>query len=275
MEPRDREPVTPTYAYPPALARIAELAAEHDLGTHRQVFPKPATGIGCIYLVVVPFALLSTALFIVALVAGAVPGAVVAGIFMTLFWAIVVWLYGENAKKKPEEAVHRLDLYERGFVATWSGKPRVIRYDTTVVHQEITRYMWYGVMETARSHVYRFIDVDRRKFRMEGYPNPEVWGPAIQRSITDAQLPAATTALRSGQTLRFGPLWMTVTAVGKGNRSVPWSDITSLEVRDGKLLLGVAGRFLSQTTPVSEISNFYQFVGLAERLKQQNSPPTG
>lgn len=94
--------------------------------------------------------------------------------------------------------------------------------------------------------------------------------------MTNAQLPKAVTALQNGQRLSFGPIWLTATEVGSGEKSVPWAQIEEISIKEGWVQLKVAGRWRSlSTTAVSSIANFFVFHSLAEHLRRAHAGQSG
>ncbi|MEV5573593.1 DUF6585 family protein [Spirillospora sp. NPDC052269] len=162
----------------------------------------------------------------------------------------------------------RLDLFERGLILAFEGRLRAFRYDRTSVQQAITRHK-RGSQTVRITYAYTMTDLSGEKMTLrEGLAHPELWGPAIQKAVTDAQLPNAVARLRAGERLDFGPLWLTASEVGSRSKSVAWPKVDEVQIRNGIVSLRVTGKWLSlSTTSVSSIPNFFVFLALADHLR--------
>jgi hypothetical protein len=119
------------------------------------------------------------------------------------------------------------------------------------------------VVEIRNTNDYTLLDVAGEELRLQGYaqggaPNAARWGAVIQEGVTTSQLPAVAEKLYRGNPVSFGELWLTAHEFGVGARSVPWSQVRQIAVVDGRLRVGVEGRWLALTsTPVHKIPNFF------------------
>jgi len=210
-------------------------------------------------------------LLLVSVIGGFVVGQIFAGVFAIMFSARLLWDLGRLRHFEERNRGSRLDLYQHGLIVTFRGEMRVCRYDTTSVLQNIVRHTEYG-STTHKTYAYTCTDITGAEVIVRsGFERPDEWGPAIQRAVTDAQLPRAAAALDAGQRLDFGDVWMTAELVGSGGKSVPWSRIEETRVRDGLVSLRVAGQWRAlTTTPVRYVPNFFVFRALAEDLRRRD-----
>ncbi|MEV0758641.1 DUF6585 family protein [Nocardia sp. NPDC050435] len=274
----------PAYDDQELLGRVRRAAQEAELGGHREAFVRMAPRLvgGTLILG------LLAALGIAATVAlslevltrtdqmggklGSAIGLVFAGPFALLFgFAFVADLYRGFLGPASARAV-RLDLFERGLVSTENGAVRCVRYDTTVIYQELVRHLLYGVVETKITHDYTLLDTEGKELQLQdfsqgGPPNADRWGPAFQQAVTAAQLPAITEKLHRGVTVSFGDLWLTKHEFGAGARSVAWSEVRQIAVQGGDMRVLAYGRWFALTsTPVRKIPNFYVLLASARTL---------
>ncbi|SHM45707.1 DUF6585 family protein [Streptomyces yunnanensis] len=165
----------------------------------------------------------------------------------------------------------RLDLYESGMTVAVKGRIHVVRYDATAVFQNSARPRGISAL-VGTSCTYTLTDVERKRIVL--YRRPEdgeaaKWGPAIQRAIAHAQLPRAWAALRKGEHLAFGDIWLTAEKVGWGEFSVPWPQVQQLAMKNGAITLTIHGKHHTLTPTGSKIPNLYLFSALAERLRTE------
>ncbi len=245
-------------------AAIGDLAARSGLGRHQQTYlPRsPRTG-GKIVLIV-----LATAGVIAAVVSFAVRQPVL-GILAAIFPIVLVPALIRAFRYTRSYEGARLDLYERGLVAALLGRLWAVRYDSTTVYQNIVRHMRNG-HHIGTTYAYTLTDLAGTNFVVgDGISDPQQWGPAIQRAVTDAQLPQALAALQAGHRLVFGELGMTWYEVGSPRKSAPWTQVNQVSISDGRLSVDVAGRWFALTSAmVSDIPNFLIFEALATHLSR-------
>ncbi|WP_433195554.1 DUF6585 family protein [Nocardia sp. CA-107356] len=210
-------------------------------------------------------------LLLVSVIGGFVVGQIFAGVFAVMFSARLLWDLGRLWHFEKRNRGSRLELYQHGLTVAFRGEVRVCRYDMTSVLQNIVRHTEYG-STTHISYAYTCVDITGAKVIVRsGFERSNEWGPAIQRAVTDAQLPRAAAALDAGQRLDFGDIWMTADLVGSGGKSMPWSRIEETRVRDGLVGLRVAGQWRAlTTTPLRYVPNFFVFLALAEDLRRRN-----
>ncbi|ATL65733.1 DUF6585 family protein [Nocardia terpenica] len=158
----------------------------------------------------------------------------------------------------------RLDLFERGLVVSRRGRVRVVRYDSTRLCRRVVRSAKDRVQHEC-SCDYTLIDTAGAPVRLQhGIERAAQWGPAVERAVTEAQLPAARAALAAGERLDFEHFWMTATELGVGDRSVPWSRVSQIGVVGGWLSVRVAGESQPlESLPISLIPNFAIFRALS------------
>lgn len=184
----------------------------------------------------------------------------------------------------------RLDFFDRGLVVTAKGSAYAFPFDSSLALQGITDHINAGTTYRT-TYLYTLVARDAavmigdaspgiamahtaayNPVRGAAFPNPEQWGPAIQQSITAAQLPAAATGVREGQTLHFGPLAVDRQALSADGVRVPWNRIEALKLDKGWLTVRAEGRWTAVSKePVHAIPNFFVFHALAEQLVAENA----
>lgn len=283
----------PPYADQGLLERVGRAAQNADLGAHREVFVRMLPRIQFATVMCGLFAA-GLAAISVALIselftrtdqtggkAGDVVGLLVVVPLLLLFGVgFIALLYRGLFGPATSRAV-RLDLYDRGLVSTADDEVRAVRYDTTVIYQELVRHLLYGVVETRTTHDYTLLDVTGEELRLQDYsqggaPNAARWGAVIQHAVVTAQVPAAAGRLSKGDTVAFDELWLRSKEFGVAGNSVRWSQISQIAVQDGKLRIHAKGRWLTLTsTPVRKIPNIYVFLALAHQLIADSRRPRG
>ncbi|KAA2261434.1 hypothetical protein F0L68_16735 [Solihabitans fulvus] len=248
---------------PQLLARISQAANQAGLGAHRAAYPAASNQAkpGCMVAVMV-----ALGVAMVGFAAGGYPAVSLIAV-VPLLIVLFGFLKGRSVSAKNEGA--RLDLFEHGLTSAFQGRLRAFRYDSTTVLQHIVRHTRNGV-HTHTTYAYTLTDTTGESTVLrEGYARPTEWGPAIQESVTRAQLPTALAALNAGQRVTFGDLWMSREEVGSGVKSVRWPEIQEVKVHNGYVTIKIAGKWRGLTTTmVRQIPNFFVFLTLAERLRE-------
>lgn len=265
------------------LTKIDEAAARGRLGSRREVHrgaqSEPGSP-GCAWAAVIVLGGIALALFFVG-------KAGLAAIPLGLL--LVSWLsmaYERRISRKNQGL--QLDLYDHGLTAALKGRVHAVRYDNTAVLQNTVRHTGVAGHTDYR---YTLTDIDGQRVVLHGrsdrvaqkgrFVNAKEWGTAIQRAVTDAQLPQSIARLNAGESLDFGKVWMSLDAVGAGRDTAEWSQIDEIRVIDGYVKIKVAGKWRSlgntavTAVAVSAIPNFFVFLALADHLRQTGRGPAG
>ncbi|MFI6051056.1 DUF6585 family protein [Streptomyces violascens] len=243
--------------------QISASAAREGLGAHRAAYQSIAQAQRQHVKRVQIAAAVLAVLVVLCLATGYVPLAFVVGLpLLICLYAIKTYSSAANRNEGS-----RLDLFEHGLTSAHRGGVQVVRYADTSVLQNIVRHTQYG-QTTRITYAYTVTDTTGAQVVLRaGYAQPHEWGPAIQQAVTEAQLPQAAAQLNAGRRLEFGPLWLTPTEIGSGNKSTPWPQVEEVEVKDGYVRIRVAGRWSALSmTAVSRIPNFFVFRALADHL---------
>jgi hypothetical protein len=200
-------------------------------------------------------------------------------VFGILFLVLVVGLFflvmafmtpNLNAKR----AAKRLHLFERGLIlAEASGPVACYTWDSLSVLQAITQRYVNGVY-VGTTYIYTLLTRDGKKVKVTNfYEKPTEWGPAIQASITRAQLPGVLTALESGAPVTFGPLVINRGGIATGSKSLRWDEIKEIDIQQGYLRIKKSSGWSRWSTkPVSQIPNFFVFFAAADHLRRTALP---
>lgn len=245
-------------------AAIDFAAARADLGRRRQTYLRvPLRPGGFITAAVLSAAALTG--LVVAVVAGQ-PALGVPGLIFPVF-LVPALIVGYRRARSYRGA--RLELFDAGLVAVREGRLWVARYDRTAVYQDIYQvYRRYRPVRTV--HTYTITDLDGVNFVIgDGISNPDYWGTTIVQAVTEAQLPSARSALRSGRRLTFGDLWMSWHEIGSARDSASWSQITEVSIAGGVIVVRATGRrFALASTPVSGVANLRIFLALVDDARR-------
>lgn len=248
------------------LPQIEDAAAQAGLGEHRGRFgPATAESMAWLTAFTVGFGALTVLFLVVSLIAALLPGA----LFM-LFALVTARRSASNRDARDAG----LDLFGRGLILASAERLQVVRYAETKVLQEIVHHSVNG-RHNHSTFKYTLEDTDGAHVTIQsttgritaGMPSPDQWGPAIQRAVTDAQLPPARAAVAAGKRIEFGKFWVTRDDVGSGSRIWPWTQVSEIRVHNGLVQLKSANRWASVTdSEVSRIPNCLVFIALAEQL---------
>ncbi|MEV7927864.1 MULTISPECIES: DUF6585 family protein [unclassified Kitasatospora] len=188
--------------------------------------------------------------------------------------------------KPREEEKLRVYHFDHGLVHEGGGlELTVFRWDevSTVMQATVAHYSHNIYTETDFS--YRFIRDDGETFTIDGkYRDPRRaklsggdrgtqlgrWaelGEVAAHYVAATQLSGARASLADGGELAFGDLLVSSAGLRTVKRGlVPWSDIKSISVVNGYLVVKKDGKFLSlSNTAVSRIPNYALFMMLLGR----------
>lgn len=239
---------------------IAALAAAEGFGSHVRTFRPQRTAVW-------------------RLVGQAVFG--VAGLVIVFPAVMFGWLLMQSPNLSKKQAARRLHFFEHGLIVTdRKGRAGTIRFGASAVMQEVVRRYVNGVY-VGTTYTYTLIGPAGAPVKVTNFfEQPELWGPAIQQAITEAQLPGALAALRAGETIDFGDIVVNAAGVATARRgSTTWAEIQAVEVRKGWVYLRKAGKTLSwSSTPVKKIPNAFLFLAITNVLTEnarQGAPLAG
>jgi hypothetical protein len=104
----------------------------------------------------------------------------------------------------------------------------------------------------------------------------EQFGRILATAVTGTQLPGAMDRFRSGQTVSFGPLAVSLAGISAGDQSVPWSQIQDVRTANGKVSVKQAGKWLAwHSAPIGQIPNYFVFKALVRSVLDQRSSGPG
>ncbi|MCK7625873.1 hypothetical protein MUU72_22680 [Streptomyces sp. RS10V-4] len=162
----------------------------------------------------------------------------------------------------------RLDLYEHGMTVAVQGRIHVVRYATTAVFRQCARPR--GGSPAGAAVLHTLTDVEHRRLVLVGGPaggDPRPWEHELPRAVLRAQLPGALAALRRGERVCFGEIWLTREGVGAGALCAPWQRVRRIGVQEGFVVLTLGGQRHRLGPAVSGIPNLFVFRALAEQCR--------
>ncbi|WP_446223968.1 DUF6585 family protein [Nocardia sp. IBHARD005] len=250
-----------------AARHVAGVAAGAGLGGHRAAYTPAVMAWGRIRIIgIVTGVAIAATVF--AIVAGKTDLVWFTGLFAIaslptfLLVAAQAWWHERSTKG------NRLALYDHGLVAVVGGRTSVARFDSTTVLQKIVRKRKNGG-PIITVYSYTLTDLAGQRFDIQSsFVQPDQWGPWIQQSVTQAQLPKALAAVHAGHRLDFGDIWLTSSEIGARNKRVPWQQVQSLNTAHGYAEISVEGKWFGlNSTSVADIPNFFVLHALVEQLR--------
>ncbi|MVU78967.1 hypothetical protein GPX89_17150 [Nocardia sp. ET3-3] len=243
--------------------RISEAAARAGLGRHVKTYEAVRTNwraigkLGIAFVVLVAVTVLGYAVQVEILEA-AVYFALITG--LAALFSTVRGLYtGQQNSGK------WLELFEHGLIFKSKERLRVVRYDSTSVIQDLVDHRRNGVT-TRVTHAYQIRDLDGQALRLrEGIINAQEWGPRIQEGVAAHQMPTALATLGSGSPVEFGSITLSPTGVSGYGTLVRWTEITDVDVAEGRLRIKTAAKRPPIVSPISSLTNFNLLYALIER----------
>jgi hypothetical protein len=257
-----------TTTQPHLPADVGQLAYGQRLGQLLGVYNKPK-----MMRVVIPMWVLLAFCIILGLGVAAdssVAGAVAALIFLVLVpFALAIWIGTLSPVFSRKARACKVYTFGEGFVQVTRHGPVAHRWDSVVgLYQAIVRQYTNGFY-TGTNYRYRFFYADGTKSRMTHFTaDMRTLGGVIIEMVTNAQLPRAVAAIRSGQTLAFDDLTINAQGIATSRKPLkPWNQIARIDVVRGYVKVIEPGR---RTTFVSrqcaKTPNLGMFLFLARRM---------
>ncbi|MFG3280720.1 DUF6585 family protein [Streptomyces sp. NPDC048111] len=167
----------------------------------------------------------------------------------------------------------RLDLYEHGMTVALEGRIHVVRYDTTSVFHHGAGPL--DPVPPATAVIRALTDVDHKCLVLyggSGDGDAHTWEHALEQAVTRARLPGALVALRRGERVSFGEVWLTSEQVGSATMRMPWTEVQRIGVSGAFLSVTVGGRRRRLGPAVSRIPNVFVFRALADHCRSRDAP---
>ncbi|MGW4245442.1 DUF6585 family protein [Nocardia sp. NPDC004722] len=245
------------------IQRISETAARMGLGQHIKTYGPIMTNwrtirkLGLAFIGLVAVTVLGYAVH-VELLEAALYFAVITGLTALLGTVHGIYHGQRNSGKW-------LELFEHGLIFKSKEQLRVVRYDSATVIQDLVEHRRNGVT-TRVTHAYQMHDLDGRALRLrEGIINPQEWGARIQEGVAVHQMPSALAKLGAGQSIEFGAITLSPTGVTGYGTQVPWTEITDVDIADGRLRIKTAAKRPPIISPISALTNFNLLYALIKR----------
>jgi hypothetical protein len=233
----------------PVPPNVAQVAAANSLGALRKIYvPKRHHRFGIVLTLLVGVATL---------------------IAVVGFW--ILWVAFRTPNLSRSQAARRLYLYEQGFVlADRPDDPQAFRWDgIDTVFQKIVIRRTYGV-ETNRIYLYTITRRDGRVAKLtQFWSDIAELGPGINESVSAALAPRMLAAVERGQSVQFGDMTVNAVGIAGRRRSVTWSEVTNVRIRNGYVSVDVAGKFFAlSTVAAAKLPNLPLFLALAGHLRR-------
>jgi hypothetical protein len=134
----------------------------------------------------------------------------------------------------------RVQLLPDGLAMTKRGETISFQWaDVTEVSQSIVKqYVNGAYIATHHTYTVRLADQSKHTFN-DSLRNIEELGSIIQREAGRHILLRVTQAYEAGQTVPFGPLNLSQSGIAKGNKSLPWNQVSGVDFDKGQLIIYV------------------------------------
>ena len=164
----------------------------------------------------------------------------------------------------------RIQLYQGGFSVTQRGKTTTAAWgDVSQITQQIVRQTYYGIpIWTSYRYKLQLTNGEKLTFS-ETIGKVREMGETMQRQITQALIPRALDALRSGASLPFGKLSVNPMGISNGSETLPWSQISNVTAVSGALIIGKVGKKLRwASASVARTPNAFVFLSLVDHMRR-------
>lgn len=253
---------------------VTQLASQWGLGAYLQAYPPHRR---------VRFLVISGVLFaIFGLIAlgtattnpnpqqtGRATGVVIMGLLAALALAgfIVAFLFSPVTSKQARN--QKIYIFEQGYIQVSRKAATAYRWDrVAALYQEIVTVRYNGI-STGTQYRYKIEFADGRVHKLNTFTaNMPLLGPVLQAEVAKVQVPQAFAMMRAGQWVNFGPFAVSGAGLVVGNNPpVPWAEVTSLQVFNGRVLLSRANtRGRLANAQASKIPNLRTFLVVVDQL---------
>ena len=246
----------------PDSANLAALASGSGLGplraTHHPARHNAMLVLGAVVILIpVPFLFSS-------------PARIGGVLLAVLLWPLGVLVLLKIPSINHDLARHRVYVHDNGFIHVGKrNSADVYRWDQiTTVYQSIVNTRYNGI-STGTRYLYTITRADGKTAKLtQAFENIGRLGRTISLRVSEAQLPAVKAALAEGRKLWFGDIFVDSASVGTARRTVPWSSISDVQIRNGQISLLQTGKFLPLTrTRAAKVPNLPLFLHLARTLQ--------
>lgn len=182
------------------------------------------------------------------------------GLVFLIFAALLVISSALNSR-------NTVAAYRDGLVVLHGSQVEAIPWDSVRnFYQRVIRYRQAFVI-TATSRRYLVERADGKRFVFSQYKNVARLGEIILRETTTRKLAQAQGILATGQQLIFGRLTLSQAGLSNGKETLPWSEVSGVNVVNGAITISRQGKRLPWASPrVQNIPNFMVFVTIAQSL---------
>ncbi len=173
---------------------------------------------------------------------------------------VIIWAIGALGSSNL-----RVYLFTNGFIAARGKNGDVFRWDQI-------QAVWEKVTSSRSGNVFTYtVQRNDGKTSKMGSQLMKVrdLGVQIMREVTRIQLPLAKAAYNGGQVLSFGKVNVNLQGVNNGKELVPWDQIGSMTVTQGKIFIVKDGRQLKwSTVKAADVPNLPVLLALVNQIAQ-------
>lgn len=248
---------TPQSVY--AQASAYQLGAQGP--TYRPVLPSVLAVIGMMVGVIVADIIL---LFIITVLTGYI-------FYILIAIPIVAIIYGIYALNDSNLRIYQ---FANGLVRVKGEQHDVIRWDQVAfVIQNVRRrgygYAWGGILGAALTntntpHSINVQRTDGATFKFSGtVRHVTQLIQTIQGAVTQAHMPRAIAAYGAGSPVTFGSFVLSQQGLSNGREALPWNEIQSVDIKNGKVLVKRIGKTFSwANVNISQVPNILVFMSM-------------
>jgi hypothetical protein len=241
-----------------SVAGLGALRSEHKPSTSERILSRVFTAVGLV-MVVLPVAVFATGLVRPDDAVWLLITPVVGGTF-TMAGLLLLF--------KTRRSPLAVAVYEGGFAYTdRMGLQQVPWSEIDFVWQDATR-QYFNSVYAGTSYVYTIQLRDKKRVVLNTtLSRIEDLGKAITVGSSNALFPRYVAALKSGVALDFGPIGLDTAGVWTGKKTLKWSEIKAVKIKEGIISIKQEGGWFNWTSfTVSDVPNFWIFLELLRRL---------
>src|SRR5260370_37541501 len=161
--------------------------------------------------------------------------------YILLFFPLMVAFWAVRALRTFNV---RCYVFKNGFIYARGGKYRVVRWDEVVAV-----FQKHSAGRYSSSHTYTVRVQKGREIQIGSAVTRVIdLGTMIQREVTNLLLPRAIASYKSGETLSFGKVDVTIQGVNNSKEMIPWDQIDAIEGSNGLIVVKKYGRVVKWST---------------------------
>ena len=188
------------------------------------------------------------------------------GILFGLFWLLLAAYFGRYLWHHIQARRESVGIYNDGVVRKRGDNVEMIRWDEMVESSQNLYTFRLNFIPIYKREEYRVKTQDGTTHLFRGsIPDAKRLGGILHTQVARQVLPEMIERYNAGETITFGKVGVNKEGLHQGNKSLAWSDMKGMTMRNGQLTFKKEGKWLSWGS--MQINNTPNFVALLDLLE--------